>query len=582
MRLSVFRGGASADAARQVTGATVGVLAELTDRALLRHLPNGRYAIHELLRQFAQEQLEQDQQALLALRDAHSAYFSRFLAERERAISCAGQRRAIQDVGAELDNIRAAWAWAAERRHSSLLRNAASTLTQYCDWQGRYHEGVNLCELAIDRLVPAASEATDSGSEHETALAVLFAAAGWLYIRLGMYAQSHQAFTRSISIYRDSGAARPPGHVGEPVLGLALLADVMGDYAEAIELAHQAQAAAVASGDKYNQQLAFYVLASSHYAQGEYVAARREANQAYKIAAEIDTRSMMAYIAIIQGNVARACGDFRAAQQHYALSYALQSELGNPEGMAIAQLSLAGLAAVQQDYQEAERLFHDGYRLYREINDPGGQVRALIGLGDIAQAQGNEAQAAGYFCTGLALATAIHSLPLLLLQFTPIGELLASAGEVSLAAAAWVLVTQHAAGDRKMQQRAQEDIRRAAKYTRLQPFVQAGGEAGDDPFAVAALLRDKLPQIVNAPDRQTPTAIRRPSATAPALVESLSERELEILRLMATGMTNQQIADRLYVTVGTVKVHNHHIFGKLGVSNRVQALAQARELSLLA
>ena len=70
--------------------------------------------------------------------------------------------------------------------------------------------------------------------------------------------------------------------------------------------------------------------------------------------------------------------------------------------------------------------------------------------------------------------------------------------------------------------------------------------------------------------------MRRPIATAPALVEPLSERELEILRLMAAGMTNQQIADRLYVVVGTVKVHNHHIFGKLGVSNRVQALARAR------
>ena len=73
MRLSVFRGGASAEAVRQVTGATVGALAELTDMALLRHLSNGRYAVHELLRQFAQEQLEQDQQAALAVRDAHSA-----------------------------------------------------------------------------------------------------------------------------------------------------------------------------------------------------------------------------------------------------------------------------------------------------------------------------------------------------------------------------------------------------------------------------------------------------------------------------------------------------------------------------
>ena len=312
------------------------------------------------------------------------------------------------------------------------------------------------------------------------------------------------------------------------------------------------------------------------------VIARSHAEQAYEVAAEIDARSMMAYIAIIQGNVARACGDVRAARQHYAHSYALQSELDNPEGMAIAQLSLAGLSAMQQDYQAAERLFHDSYRLYREINDPGGQVRALLGLGDIARAQGSEAQAAHYFCTGLELATGIHSLPLLLQQFTPVGELLASAGELTLAVSAWLLVTQHAAGDREMQQRAQENIRRAAKYTRLQPVVLAGGTAVGDPFAVAALLRDKLPLMTQAASPQTSAALSRSIAVVPALVEPLSERELEILRLMAAGMTNQQIADRLCVVVGTVKVHNHHIFGKLGVSNRVQALARARELNLLA
>ena len=93
--------------------------------------------------------------------------------------------------------------------------------------------------------------------------------------------------------------------MGEPILGLALLADVVGDYAVAVELAHQAQAAAAVSGDKYNQELSYYVLASTSYAQGKYTAARRHAEQAYGIAAEIDARSMMAYIAIILGNVAR-------------------------------------------------------------------------------------------------------------------------------------------------------------------------------------------------------------------------------------------------------------------------------------
>ncbi len=68
---------------------------------------------------------------------------------------------------------------------------------------------------------------------------------------------------------------------------------------------------------------------------------------------------------------------------------------------------------------------------------------------------------------------------------------------------------------------------------------------------------------------------------APGLVEALSERELEVLRLVEAGATNQEIGQRLFVSVNTVKKHTTNIFGKLGVSSRTQALTRARELGLL-
>jgi len=66
-----------------------------------------------------------------------------------------------------------------------------------------------------------------------------------------------------------------------------------------------------------------------------------------------------------------------------------------------------------------------------------------------------------------------------------------------------------------------------------------------------------------------------------SLVEPLTERELEVLGLIAQGHSNQQIADALIVSVGTIKKHLNNIFGKLGVTSRTQAVARARELSLL-
>ena len=65
------------------------------------------------------------------------------------------------------------------------------------------------------------------------------------------------------------------------------------------------------------------------------------------------------------------------------------------------------------------------------------------------------------------------------------------------------------------------------------------------------------------------------------LIEPLSQREMELLRLVAAGLTNQEIAQELILAVGTVKKHLNNIFGKLGASNRTQAIARARELRLL-
>ena len=70
------------------------------------------------------------------------------------------------------------------------------------------------------------------------------------------------------------------------------------------------------------------------------------------------------------------------------------------------------------------------------------------------------------------------------------------------------------------------------------------------------------------------------SAQAP-YGQRLSERELEVLRLMAQGATNHEIAEQLVITVGTVKSHINHILGKLNSHNRTEAVARARELSLL-
>jgi LuxR family maltose regulon positive regulatory protein len=81
--------------------------------------------------------------------------------------------------------------------------------------------------------------------------------------------------------------------------------------------------------------------------------------------------------------------------------------------------------------------------------------------------------------------------------------------------------------------------------------------------------------------RQQPEAQAASPSAASHLVEPLTPRELEILELLATGASNQEIAERLFLSVGTVKGHINHILGKLGAHNRTEAAARGRGLGLI-
>jgi ATP/maltotriose-dependent transcriptional regulator MalT len=73
----------------------------------------------------------------------------------------------------------------------------------------------------------------------------------------------------------------------------------------------------------------------------------------------------------------------------------------------------------------------------------------------------------------------------------------------------------------------------------------------------------------------------RHAAAMPVIVDPLTSRELEMLMMLAAGRSNQAIASELVVTLDTVKTHVGHILRKLGAANRTEAVARARELSLI-
>ena len=71
------------------------------------------------------------------------------------------------------------------------------------------------------------------------------------------------------------------------------------------------------------------------------------------------------------------------------------------------------------------------------------------------------------------------------------------------------------------------------------------------------------------------------SQESQSVVNLLSDREIEVLQLVAQGLTNKEISERLYLALDTVKGHNRRIYSKLGVRKRIDAITQAREMGIL-
>lgn len=129
-------------------------------------------------------------------------------------------------------------------------------------------------------------------------------------------------------------------------------------------------------------------------------------------------------------------------------------------------------------------------------------------------------------------------------------------------------------------------LNRALTLTQPQGYIRLFADEGEP---MQKLLTESLAygthpafvtRLVAAFNPQVGDVARRPDSNQ-LLIEPLSERELELLNLVVNGRSNREIADELFLAIGTVKKHLSNIFGKLQVSSRTQAAARARELDLV-
>lgn len=180
-RLSVFRAGFTRHTANAITGVGIRTLQALVNKSLLRYDPRtGRYEIHELLRQYAAEQLVRSGDANHT-HEAHARYFADFMAEHWPQMKGHRQKVALLEIENDLENVRAAWDYWIEDGNIAELEKFLHSFWVVYDIRGWYPAGIKLFERAVEVVRGAATE------EAQAILGWLLAVQGMYYLAGGIY-----------------------------------------------------------------------------------------------------------------------------------------------------------------------------------------------------------------------------------------------------------------------------------------------------------------------------------------------------------------------------------------------------------
>ncbi|MDF1512345.1 MAG: BTAD domain-containing putative transcriptional regulator [Anaerolineae bacterium] len=192
--LSVFRGGCTWEAAQAMTGATLRDLLGLINKSQLHRTPDGRYEIHELLRQYAEARLTEQPEVGKVARDRHSAFYALNLARWERELKGLRQHQATVEITVDYENILSALDWMVDNEEIRMLEHAVNALCMHFVLLNRYHECVQLTETLAGNLREV------SGIEGHKVLARVVAWQAYMTEQTGDYEGGLNTVRESFSI----------------------------------------------------------------------------------------------------------------------------------------------------------------------------------------------------------------------------------------------------------------------------------------------------------------------------------------------------------------------------------------------
>ncbi len=593
--MSVFRGGFDTAAAEQVAGASLATLVALVEKSLVQRESSDRFGIHELLRQYGMEKLAEYGETEVA-HARHSRYFARTLLEREAALKQPQQLETMQAIESDFENTRLAWDWSVRNRQAENLHAMLNGLFLF-GFLGRRHR--EIISIFQDSLEPCADDRPLFGrllarrwgflhwwflADYQVALTGIEQA---LAIAEAGNNRFEMAFCHLMAAYALMYMLRFPDSLARLELSQTLFEAIdepyyvgwvlhlqgyvyanLGQPDREIIYMERALTLALATNNRFSITICLYNLGSIYVLNGDYVKGRHFATESLQYADEsghpcqiAHTLSLLALLAFCQGDYATA-RDF--AERSQTMIKDILFMVIQPYSLSL----LIVLACLREDYADAVRL---NELAKRHVTTVIGFQLLFWALAALSCGLGRPAEARG-FVQKLLQMTAPDANSATTLWIVPcVAFILAETDpEKAVELLAWVFAHDES-NLRWIRQWQLLDRLQAQLQTMMERESHELHREKGEALSVAALTA-YLRQAFGTPSDHTAEL---------AQGQLLTARESEILLLLAAGLTNPQIAERLVIGAGTVKSHTLSIYRKLDVANRTQAIVRAQALGLL-
>ena len=365
MRLAVFRGGFTRVAAQQAAGATLRGLSQLVDKALLRRdLDNGRYYIHELLRQFAEEQLSQSAGEEQSAHTDHARYFADFMKLHETHLRDHRQREALLEIDADLDNIRIAWAYWADRQSASRVADFISALWVFFEVRGSYAPAIAL-------YGDAARKFTRSQPDTVCAAAELQAHQAWFTALIGMPNEGLALAQQSVETLK-----RYAQDISvETLCGVNINAIFLNRNEVVVATGEEMLASAERSGGDWQRGWALIWWSYALLMKQEIGQAIQSAEESLAIFERLrNPFGWSVASGIILGSISMAIGDITAAKDYFLRGLDAAKEIDYLRLLQISYDNLGTIALLEKDVDAAEQNFFNSLRISHQC----GQTREML------------------------------------------------------------------------------------------------------------------------------------------------------------------------------------------------------------